>query len=617
MRVYGGSFKKKRIFTGSSKKQKVTLSRIRNYIYSTLSNFLFLEDKKDVFIDPFVGTGSLFIEALSRYPFTLGFANDKKRSSFLLVKKNISRCHLDERTLLLNKDYQIFFKFIKKKITSAEQKIGLLILDPPFRLISSIYWIISFCLKWELFKLGTIILIESTKTFSFLDLKLVKKKKYSKINILMLKKIISKAKVIIISGPSGVGKSTIIKNLFLNFEKKLALFYSVSYTTRKRRKNEIEGKDYYFVTKNKFESLIAKDYFFEYTNFINNYYGTPKEHLFELLNDEKNVVLEIETTGAENVINFFREKKMLQRLVLIYVLPPSLSELDLRIKKRQTESEDSIKMRIGKAGAEMQQKNIYSYHVVNNKDRINETVEEIGRILKKELNQKPVFYASILTINHFNLKNEISDLVRAGINGIHYDVIDFSFANNLTFGPGLFNSIYHHFPKLNYSCHFMVSLPEERKMFSLLEPFKKAESISFHIEKLTCPQMIDFFTFCEKNKIKKGLAIDPDTDLLLLIPFLKRIDFVLLMSVKAGFGGQKFLESTVLRIETLKKIFDKNECSQIQVIVDGGLKKDNLLPLFKKGADAFVIGSYLWKNPDNIFETTHEIVSLFDFEKEK
>lgn len=616
MRVYGGSLKKKKLLTGNSRKQKVTLSRIRNYIYSTLPNILLLDNKKDVIVDPFSGTGSLFIEALSYYSGVFGFANDKKRSSFLLVKKNILNCKLEKITLLFNLDYQIFFRVIKKRISLKKQKIGFLILDPPFRLTnSSVCWIISFCLKWELFKLGAIILIEGTETFSFLNLKLVKKKKYSKIRIMMLKKIISKAKVIIISGPSGVGKSTIVRDLFLNFEKTFSLSYSVSFTTRKQRKNEIEGKDYFFVKKARFEHLVEKDYFFEHTNFVNNYYGTPKEKLFDLLNDGRNVVLEIETNGAEKVINFFKEENMLQRLVSIYVLPPSLSELDLRIKKRQTDSDAIIKTRINKAGKEIQRKNIYSYNVINNKNKISETVEKIGEILKKELHQQPNFYASILTINYFNLKQEISELVEAGINGIHYDVIDYSFANNLTFGPGLFNLIYDYFPKLKFSCHFMLSLSEERRIVSLLQPFKRAESIFFHIEKLTCPQIIDFFTFCEENKVKKGLAIDPDTELTLLVPFLNRIDFVLLMSVKAGFGGQKFLKKTFTRVEILKKIFFENKCSWIQIVIDGGLKKDNLLSLFKKGVSSFVIGSYLWKNPDKIFETTREVISLFNEEQ--
>ena len=180
--------------------------------------------------------------------------------------------------------------------------------------------------------------------------------------------------LIVISGPSGVGKGTVRKALF---EKKgHDLVYSVSMTTRAPREGEIEGKDYYFVTKEVFEERIKQGKFLEYTKFVGNYYGTPLDKVEEQLDNGKEVVLEIEVEGAKQV------RKKMKDAIFIFIAPPTMADLKARLKSRGTESEEIINERYEKACREIGLAYLYNYIVVN--DTVENAADKIMAIIRSE-----------------------------------------------------------------------------------------------------------------------------------------------------------------------------------------------------------------------------------------
>ena len=184
-----------------------------------------------------------------------------------------------------------------------------------------------------------------------------------------------KGLLIIYSGPSGVGKST-VRDVFMK-EEDLNLTYSISMTTRAMREGEKEGVDYFFVSKERFLQAIENGELLEHACFVDNYYGSPRAYIEKLRNQGKNVILEIEIDGAKQV----REK--VPECVSIYVLPPSMEELEKRIRGRNTEKEEVILSRLNKAKEEIKLAGIYKYNVVNND--IEKTALEITNIIKKEM----------------------------------------------------------------------------------------------------------------------------------------------------------------------------------------------------------------------------------------
>lgn len=180
--------------------------------------------------------------------------------------------------------------------------------------------------------------------------------------------------LIVISGPSGVGKGTVRKALFQrkgqNFD------YSVSMTTRKPRVGEVDGKDYYFVSREEFEKRIKEGKFLEYAEFVGNYYGTPLDKVQEKLAQGKEVVLEIEVNGALQV----REK--VKDAVFIFIVPPTKEDLYQRLKSRGTEAEEIIQERIKKAEREFPLANKYDYIVVN--DDVDNAADRIMAIVRAE-----------------------------------------------------------------------------------------------------------------------------------------------------------------------------------------------------------------------------------------
>ncbi|NLY78981.1 MAG: guanylate kinase [Lysinibacillus sp.] len=180
--------------------------------------------------------------------------------------------------------------------------------------------------------------------------------------------------LIVLSGPSGVGKGTVRKELFkqpnTNYE------YSISMTTRKPREGEVDGVDYFFKTREEFEQLIEKGGLLEYAEFVGNYYGTPLEYVNETLDAGRDVFLEIEVQGAAQI----REK--VPEALFIFLAPPSLSELERRLVGRGTESEEIIQKRIQAAKEELEMMSLYDYVVEN--DEIQNACDKINAIIVAE-----------------------------------------------------------------------------------------------------------------------------------------------------------------------------------------------------------------------------------------
>lgn len=183
--------------------------------------------------------------------------------------------------------------------------------------------------------------------------------------------------LIIMSGPSGVGKGTVRRLVMA--DKSLNLVYSVSMTTRPRREHETPGVDYFYVTKEEFQKTLDEDGFLEHAQFVGNYYGTPKAYVEKLRNEGKNVLLEIEVEGAKQVIS----KCHGSDVVTIFLIPPSMEDLEQRIRKRGTESEEVIQQRLAKAQRELELKYAYDYPVIN--DTVKSAADQIRKIIRDKI----------------------------------------------------------------------------------------------------------------------------------------------------------------------------------------------------------------------------------------
>lgn len=177
-------------------------------------------------------------------------------------------------------------------------------------------------------------------------------------------------KLIIISGFSGAGKGTIVREIL---KKSNDINLSISATTRNIRENEVEGVNYFFVDHDKFEEMIKNDELLEYAKYVNNYYGTPKKYVLDKLNEGKNVLLEIEMQGALMVKDKYKDA------VLIFVIPPNAKTLYGRLKKRGTETEFSIEKRFEQALKEAEVIKKYDYVIVN--DNLDNAVSDFFDIV--------------------------------------------------------------------------------------------------------------------------------------------------------------------------------------------------------------------------------------------
>ncbi|MDO4678627.1 MAG: guanylate kinase [Eubacteriales bacterium] len=183
----------------------------------------------------------------------------------------------------------------------------------------------------------------------------------------------SKGILVVVSGFSGAGKGTVMKRLL---EKYNDYALSVSATTRNPREGEVDGREYFFRSKEEFEKLIDEDALIEYAQYVGNYYGTPRSYVEEQLSQGKNVILEIEIQGAMKV------KKKNPEALLVFVTPPTVEELKNRLVGRGTETEDVIADRLARAAEEAEGMGAYDYILVN--DDLEECVDNLHQIIRSE-----------------------------------------------------------------------------------------------------------------------------------------------------------------------------------------------------------------------------------------
>lgn len=187
----------------------------------------------------------------------------------------------------------------------------------------------------------------------------------------------NKGKLIIVSGPSGSGKGTILKKLF---KMDPTLHYSISATTRTPRDGEKNGVEYYFVTADEFEQAVARDDMLEWADYCRNYYGTPLGPVITWTELGENVILEIEVEGAEQVIRRWPAVRS------VFIMPPSMEELERRLRSRATESTSDTSMRLHKAELEIEQAEMYEKVIVN--DDLDQAVEELYEFIHGDADEK-------------------------------------------------------------------------------------------------------------------------------------------------------------------------------------------------------------------------------------
>ena len=187
-----------------------------------------------------------------------------------------------------------------------------------------------------------------------------------------------KGLLIVYSGVSGVGKGTILNELMPMEDLNLA--YSVSMTTRQPREGEVDGVNYFFVDKKRFLEAVKKGELLEHARFVGNDYGTPKEYVEKMREQGKNVILEIEIRGAKQVLEKCPDA------LSIYIVPPSIEELERRLRERSSEDEETIMKRISKAKKEMKEMGFYEHVVCN--DDLQKTIQEVRQIILDEMNKR-------------------------------------------------------------------------------------------------------------------------------------------------------------------------------------------------------------------------------------
>ena len=203
-----------------------------------------------------------------------------------------------------------------------------------------------------------------------------------------------KGLLLVVSGPSGTGKGTICKDIVAKHED---INLSISATTRNPRVGEVEGKSYFFKTKEEFEAMVDRGEFLEHAMIYDNYYGSPKKAIFDELDMGRDVILEIEMQGAMQI------KEVYPQAVFIFVLPPSLQELRNRIVGRGTETEEQIEKRFNSAYDEIKLLGDYDYFIFNN--IVEKSSEEILNILEVEKNKVSRYKKDILDMFEKEIKN--------------------------------------------------------------------------------------------------------------------------------------------------------------------------------------------------------------------
>ncbi len=186
--------------------------------------------------------------------------------------------------------------------------------------------------------------------------------------------VLKRGRLVVVSGPSGVGKGTVLKDVLENDD----YVYSVSATTRQARNGEIDGVNYFFVSRDKFESMIENGELVEYAEYNGNYYGTPKFFVEKMLSEGKNVILEIEVKGALQI------KKKLPDAVFVFIVPENKKILEERLRGRATESEQVIQNRLTIAENEIRSCLMYDYIIVNRDGKSTECAKDLMCVVKAD-----------------------------------------------------------------------------------------------------------------------------------------------------------------------------------------------------------------------------------------
>jgi ribulose-phosphate 3-epimerase len=220
--------------------------------------------------------------------------------------------------------------------------------------------------------------------------------------------------------------------------------------------------------------------------------------------------------------------------------------------------------------------------------------------------KNPVIAPSLLGADFSNLKKEINFCNNSNAKWLHLDIMDQQFVPNLSFGPSVVKDLRKH-SDLFFDVHLMVSNP-----FDMLSPFIKAgaNGISFHIEatesRFTFPPKILINTI-KKNNLKCGLALKPKTPFSIIKKYLEYIDYIVVMSVEPGFGGQSFIQSTLDKISEIDNYLNQNNIREnILIQVDGGIKLENYKSVIESGADILVAGSQVFQS-ENPVETINQM----------
>ena len=182
-----------------------------------------------------------------------------------------------------------------------------------------------------------------------------------------------KGKLIVISGPSGAGKSTVVFNAMGD---RNDCCFSTSVTTRDPRPGEVDGREYFFVDNAEFDRMVENDELLEHAEYVEHKYGTPRNYVVNKLNDGANVILDIEVQGARQV------KAKMPEAVTIFIVPPSLTELERRLTNRGTETEETVRARLERARQEYQEADFYDYIIIN--EEYEKAADELSAIINAE-----------------------------------------------------------------------------------------------------------------------------------------------------------------------------------------------------------------------------------------
>ncbi len=382
MRVIAGKYKYRQLSLPKKLHFRPILSSVRENLFNTLH--FRINWAEAIVADVFAGSGILGIESLSRgaqfcYFNDLNHLNTK-HLNLNLAKFAVQNAQVD------NLNHRQFLN----QLFQLRVKLDLIFLAPPYSHPEYAQQAIEGLLEHHLLNSNAIIVVQLDCAFPFSDRKLTlfQTKQYGRTKLFYYQLKSAKfasarldfkdQQLIIFSGPSGVGKKSILHQLLRL--KDLNLGYSVSCTTRKKRLTEINHQDYHFLSTAEFEAEIEKGYFLEYAKYLDHYYGTSFYHTQTIFNQGKNPLLEIEIQGAQTV------KKLYPQAIWIFIFPPNLVAIKKRLEKRNSETANEIAHRLQITKKELQtvtSQNLCDFYIEN--QNLAETVAKIAIFLRQKL----------------------------------------------------------------------------------------------------------------------------------------------------------------------------------------------------------------------------------------